>query len=142
MPTTPTLRVTNRDSSLLADLGEVTVLSFDVIRRRHYSADQTGKSCLRRLRYLTAAKLIMPVAITAHFGTASDRHTVYRLTVIGADFLAQRTGRAVRVLRTDPKPDTLLHRVLVARTLLAMTDGANAAQRPRPLWLLEHDRWP
>jgi hypothetical protein len=142
MPTPHHLRLTERDGQLLADLGEVTVLSFEVIRRRYFPDDATGKSCQRRLRYLTAAKLITPVAITACFGRAADRHRVYRLTQTGADCIAQRIGQAVRVLRTDPKPETLLHRVLVAQTVLAMTDGAIAAGRPRPLWLLEQDRRP
>jgi hypothetical protein len=134
MPATKDLRLTSRDMDLLADLGVVTVLSFDVIRRRYFPADRTGKSCQRRL--------LAPIAITACFGPVADRHTVFRLTQMGADLLAQRTGRAVRLLRTDPKPDTLLHRVLVARTVLAISDGARAAGRPPPLWVLENDRWP
>ena len=93
MPVTHAVRLTERDLALLADLGTVTVLSFDAILRRHFAQDRTGKSCQRRMRYLTAAKLVAPVAITACFGPASGRHTVYRLTLTGADLLAQRTGR-------------------------------------------------
>ena len=142
MPATHDLRLTSRDLQFLADLGEVTVLSGDVIHARYFSADTTGKSCLRRLRYLSQAGLVTPVAITACFGSLSEQQRVYRLTQRGADFLGQRTGESPRFLRTDPKPETLLHRVLVARVMLAMNDGAGAANLPKPLWLLEHDRWP
>jgi hypothetical protein len=142
MSTTHSLRLTARDWQFLANLGEVTVLSFEVIRRRYFASDATGKSCQRRLRYLSEAKLVAPVAVTACFGNAADRHRVYRLTQAGADLLGRRTGWPARVLRTDPRPETLLHRVLVARTILAMTARALAAGRPRPLWLLEQDRWP
>lgn len=142
MPTTHALRLTPRDWQFLGELAETTVLSADQIRRRQFPDDTTGKSCLRRLRYLTAARLVTPVAVTACFGPKSDRHTIYRLSPFGADVLARRSGSSVRTLRTDPKPDTLLHRVLVARTVLAINDGAAAAGLPHPLWLLEHDRWP
>jgi hypothetical protein len=142
MPATRDLRLTPRDEALLADLGEVTVLSAGVIGPRYFPADRTGKSCLRRLRLLTRAGLVTPVAITACFGPAAGRHTVYRLTPRGADLLARRAGAAVRCLRTDPRPDTLVHRVLVARVVLAVADGAAGAGLPRPPWLLEHDRWP
>ncbi|HEX3151197.1 MAG TPA: replication-relaxation family protein [Gemmataceae bacterium] len=134
--------MTNRDLAFLTELGEVTVLSVDVIHRRYFAADRTGKSCRRRLHYLTAAKFVTPVAITAHIGPRTDHHTVYRLTSTGADWLTQRTGQIVRVLKTDPKADTLLHRVLVARTVLALADGALTAGRSKPSWLLESDRWP
>ncbi len=134
-------RRTSRDFALLNDLGTVTVLSFEAIHRRYFPDDHTGKSCQRRLRFLRELSLIAPVAITACFGPARERHTVYRLTTQGADAIAHQTGRPVHVLHTDPKPDTLLHRVLVGRTVLALRDAAGCAGLRSPQWLLEHDRW-
>lgn len=135
-------RLTPRDFLLLNDLGTVTVLSFEAIRRRYFPDDTTGKSCQRRLRILEKPDFIAPVAITACFGPDTNRHRVYRLTPRGADLVAQQHGQAVRVLHTDPKPETLLHRVLVARTALAFNDASRAASLTAPLWLLENDRWP
>ena len=110
MPATHDLRLTSRDLQFLADLGEVTVLSGGVIHSRYFAADTTGKSCHRRLRYLSQAGLVTPVAITACFGPMSEKQRVYRLTQRGVDFLGQRSGATIRFLRTDPKPETLLHR--------------------------------
>lgn len=135
-------RLTPRDFLLLNDLGIVTMLSFEAIRRRYFPDDTTGKSCQRRLRILEEPDFIAPVAITACFGSDTNRHRVYRLTPRGADLVAQQHGQAVRVLHTDPKPETLLHRVLVARTALAFNDASRAAGLAAPLWLLENDRWP
>src|SRR5438034_153855 len=103
------IRMTQRDRQLLADLGLVTVLSTADIWRRHFAEDKSGKSCLRRLRFLSDNRLVMPIPITACFGTKNAFQTVYRLTPQGADWLARHTGRSVRFLRSDPRPETLLH---------------------------------
>ncbi len=136
------IRMTQRDRQLLADLGLVTVLSSADIWKRHFQEDTTGKSCLRRLRFLTENHLVLPVSITACFGTKNALQTVYRLTPRGADWLARDLGRSVRCLHTDPRPETLLHRLAVSRVILAMNDACQADQLVPPLWLLEHDRWP
>src|ERR1700752_2238402 len=103
MPTVHRMRLTPRDHVVLGELADVTVLNTDIIHRRHFCDDVTGKSCLRRLRYFTASRLVIPVTVTACFGPRSARQTVYRLSATGADVIAQKTGRPVRWMRTDPK---------------------------------------
>jgi hypothetical protein len=104
--TTHDVRLTSRDLAFLADLGKVTVFSGNVIRSRYFGADSPEKSCARRLRYLRHAGHIVPIAITACFGSMSEQQRVYRLTQPGADYLAQRSADSVLFLRTDPKPET------------------------------------
>jgi hypothetical protein len=142
MPTKHQVRLVPRDHAILGELAAVGVLSVEQIHHRHFPDDVTGKSCLRRLRYFEGARLVVAVPVTACFGSRAKRQTIYRLTSVGADVVAQRTGTAARYLRTDPKAETLLHRLSVAHVILTMNDGAAAAGLPKPLWLLEHDRWP
>lgn len=144
MPRRKGLDPTKRDKDYLSDLGEVVVMSTEMIYRRHYAkTDTTGKGCLRRLAQIEAHDLTKAVSITACFGARSAMHTIHRLTPTGADFLAFHTGTPPpRMLRTDPKAETLAHRLLIAQTMLNFTDAALVAGCPRPKWLLEHDRRP
>ncbi len=137
-----TFRLTARDHAILGDLAECMTLSMLQIHRRHFPHDATQKSCLRRLRYLTSGSLVAPVEVTACFGPRSSRHVIYRLLPLGAEVVSRTNGAPARLLKTDPKAETLLHRVQVSRVILAVNDGAAHAGMAKPLWLLEHDRWP
>lgn len=59
----------------------------------------------------------------------------------GADAIESIAGvRPRRVLRSDPKPETLHHRLAVVQARLALDDGCRALGLALPEWIMEQDR--
>lgn len=131
-----------RDHRFLQELALVTLMDTQTIHRRYFSEDKTGKACLRRLRYLRDEDLIRSVEITAAFGRSNSMRTMHRLAPKGAQYLAALGLDSPRLLRTDPKADTLLHRLAVARTILSVNDACRQQGWEMPDWILEQDTVP
>lgn len=132
----------SRDLALLTELGEVALLDTDTIHARHFPDDKSQRACRRRLRLFKAHNLIQTVHISV---VRTDRvgrmPAIHRLTVEGADLLHAETGiRATRTARSEPpKPNTLLHRLGMAKIQLAMNDACLLQGLPKPGWILEYD---
>lgn len=131
-----------RDHRFLSELALVTLMDTAMVHQRYFPNDTTGKACQRRIRYLQNEQLIRPVEITACFGKSQATTTVHRLTMKGYAYLASRGETPPRFLKSDPKPDTLLHRLAVARSLLAFNDAAASVGLADPCWILEQDLAP
>ena len=67
--------------------------------------------------------------------------TYYRLTETAADFIERETGnRPTRIARSSPpSARTILHRVGMARVVLAMNDACSLHGLAQPEWFLEYD---
>lgn len=134
-----------RDLSLLAELGEAALLDTPTIHARHFPKDKSQRACRRRLREFEAHDLIQSVHISV---VRTDRvgrmPAIHRLTVEGADLVQAEFGfRPLRTARSEPpKPNTLLHRLGMAKVLLAMNDACRLQGLPKPGWILEYDSHP
>lgn len=136
------MRLQDRDIRLLGDLGTVVLMTVSMIRARYFPNDTTGEACLRRLRLLRNAGLIARLSFPVVSTTDEPGHllALYRLTGHGAEVVSVATARRPRrLLRTDPKPKTLLHRRDLAQVMLAVNDATATASLPDPEWLLEQD---
>lgn len=140
-----------RDLKLLYDLGQVVLMTVDMIRLRHFRDGKGGqeptsdRACLRRLRLLREHGLIARISfpVVSYGNRPGHLLTIYRLTRHGADMLLARTGAGpARLLRTEPKPQTLLHRLALAQVMLAVNDAVESAKLPQPMWILEQDMRP
>jgi len=134
-----------RDLVILAELGEVALLDTETIHRRHFAEDASGQACRRRLRLLAGHGLTQTLQIAVTTTTRSGRlPTIHRLTAAGADVVAQETGHHPhRIARSDPpRPHTLLHRLGMARVMLALNDACQLHHLAKPDWLLEYDAIP
>lgn len=134
-----------RDLTLLTELGEVSLLDTDTIHRRHFAQDTSMRACRRRLRLYSAHGLTQAL----HIGIVrTDRPgripTVHRLTPEGAELVETETGvRPPRPARSDPpKPNTILHRLGVAKSQLALNDACKLHGLSKPDWILEYDTRP
>lgn len=144
-PKLPGMRLQTRDLAILSELGEVALLDTETIHRRYFADDATGQACRRRLRLLAAHGLTQTLQIGVTTTHRTGRlPTIHRLTAIGADVVAQETGHhSRRIARSDPpRPYTLLHRLGMARVVLAMNDACQLHGLAKPEWLLEYDAVP
>lgn len=139
------IHLQERDCQLFADLGEVDVMDTEMIRQRRFPKDRTGEACRRRMRMHRKNGHVSAIRLSVTF--AGQRRgkfsTVYRLTRAGGELLRDLTGEPPRrLLRFDPKPATLLHRLGVARTQLAVSDACEIHGLIPPVWILEQDSRP
>jgi len=136
------LQLQDRDVALLSELGQVGLLDTDLIHRRHFAA-VTRRRCQQRLQEIQKQGLTHSVALTVWYGKRGGGHvpTIHCLTERGADAIESIAGaRPQRVLRSDPKPETLHHRLAVVQARLALDDGCRALGVAMPEWIMEQDR--
>ena len=136
------LRLQKRDLQLFAELGEVGLLDTGTLHERHFPDDKSGQACRRRLRLYAHHDLTQRVFLNVSSTRRTGRlPTLHRLTPHGAEVLADETGRRVtRLARSDPpKPHTLLHRLGMAKTVLAVNDACQLHRLAKPEWKLEYD---
>lgn len=139
------IRLHVRDLGLLTEIAEVGILDVATIWRRHFPADRTGKACLRRLRLLCAHELLQVIVVSVAF--AMERcgrpRRMFRLTPRGAEVLEALTGRTgFHVGRKEPRPETLEHRLGIAKLRLTVNDACGLHQLPSPHWISEYDTVP
>lgn len=136
------VQLQDRDVGLLAELAQVGVLDTDLIHRRHFSA-VTRRRCQQRLQELQEQRLTGSVALTVWYGKHGGGRvpTIYYLTERGADAIESIVGcHPPRILRSDPKPETLHHRLAVVQARLALDDGCRSVGLAAPDWIMEQDR--
>lgn len=139
------ISIQDRDLKLFRTLGRVVLMDRSMIQDAFFPLDTTGKACMTRLRLLTdhtfLARINFPIA--SFTDAPGELLTLYRLPTAGAELLFSLTGKKPeRLLRTDPKPQTLLHRRNVARVMLAVDKAAELAKLPEVSWILEQDQRP
>ena len=146
-PTTSKLegiRIVPEDIRFMEMLGLVSVL--DTNDALIYYPDHKPNSVQRRLRVLTANKLIRTTRLLVSFDnvhTSGRLPQLYSLTECGADFLEACTGkRPARYLTGEPAAATFLHRRDVAKVVASFTSSAIQAGMEEPNWVLEQDHWP
>ena len=139
------LQLQPRDVAALADLGEFGLLDTDTIHQRHFPG-VTRRRVQQRLRLYREHDITKTTCLSVWFNADQRRGrvpTIHCLTERGAEALQAVTGRRpARLLRGEPKPETLHHRLAVVKTRLAIDDACLAANLLEPLWIMEQDRDP
>lgn len=143
--TTKAIRLHSRDLALLTEIAEVGILDVATVWRRHFAADQTGKACLRRLRLLCAHELLQVITVSVAFALerCGRPKRMFRLTPRGAEVLEELTGlTGFHVGRKEPRPETLEHRLGIAKIRLTVNDACALHRLPSPRWIGEYDTIP
>lgn len=142
----PGLRLQTRDVDILATLGIVSLLDTQTIHERFFPNDQTGEACRRRLRLLERHHLTQSFELALTRTRKKGRlPAVHRLTEQGAEVVAQETGQMpLRYARSDVprQSQTVMHRLGMAKIILALNDACRTAGIERPDWVLEYDPIP
>lgn len=141
----PALRLQPRDIGMLEDLAEYVLLDTPTLRQRHFPMDSTGEAFLRRMRLFAAhelTRIVRPVLCFAD-GRAGCLPTVYTLDRRGAEVLAAVSDTQPRHIPShDPSPETILHRLGVARDIhLVVNEACKLIGIPYPEWILEQDMY-
>ena len=139
------IRVHARDVSLLSEVGEVGLLDVATLRERHFPADRSGKACLRRLRLFCAHDLLLPISVSISFATerSGRPRRLFRLTPRGAEVLHELTGRTdFHFSNKELRPETIMHRLGVAKLRLTVNDACAVQKLPKPRWIGEYDMVP
>ena len=141
--TTSQIILQSRDLAVLTSLGEHGLLDTDMIHARHF-ASVSRRRCLQRLAGYQQQGLTRTVHMNVWNGACSQKApVVYLLSERGAEVLETHTGsRPKRVSRSDPKPETVHHRLQIIQTRLVFDDACSAMKLTPPLWIMEQDRDP
>lgn len=138
------IQLNPRDIAILADLGDFYVLDTKLCHERHFpnASYEWCRQTLVRLRRAGFVRSIkLQVAYAEDFSAKGGRMPAYYfLTDEGATAVQRSIGiRPMRVLRSDPSPFTLFHRLQVARVRAAFDSAIQATPLDRPEWILEQD---
>lgn len=133
-----------RDLALLSKIGKVVVVDDEMIQEEYFADNTTGDARARRIRMLMADGRIRRLRFSEISLTVESPRvlSIYRLTRGGAELLVQAGMPPQRLLRNDPRPETLLHRRDLARVMLALDNAVWRAGLPEPEWILEQDLCP
>jgi hypothetical protein len=136
------MEIVARDLLILETVGELGTADTEMLRRLYFPNDTTGRACQQRFKKLTDEGLLKRVRLMAAdkgFGSGS-LPTLYFLTEAGADLVECETGRRpARIMRSEPKPFTLRHRVDVVAARLAIDQAARLSGIAAPRWIMEQD---
>lgn len=141
------LIATERDLAFLTELGEVGLMSAQMIVGRHFGAcsDKTSaeRSFRRRMKMLVESGYVRTERVPLA-GQKSGLVTVYRLTGAGGDLLAELTGRRPPRVggSQELNPVTIPHRLGIVSTRLAFDDAHRGLGLSCPEWLFEYDLSP
>jgi hypothetical protein len=146
MPTaTPSgLHLQARDLATLALLGELGLLDTATIHERLFP-EVSRRRCQQRLRLYQEHSLTRAVNLAVWFSDQAGGRvpTIHCLTERGSDAVQASLGqRPLRVARSDPKPETIHHRLAVVKVRLAMDDAFASLRLAPPQWILEQDSAP
>jgi hypothetical protein len=136
------LQLQERDVKLLNEIGQVGLLDTAQIHRRHFE-QVSLRRCQQRLREIEASGLTHSVRLNVWYGKEGGGPipTIHCLTERGASAIESITGaRPKRVLNSDPKPETIHHRLAVVQTRLALDDACRLHGVALPEWFMEQDR--
>lgn len=145
MTTVKPIRIHSRDLAIMRDFLEVGFLDMPTIHARHFPNDKTTKACLRRLRLLCEHDLITTAQISVAYATfqSGRPQRIFRITQRGAEVYATLTGMPLMALhRRDPQPETVLHRLGMAKLRLTVNDACALQDFPKPRWIGEYDTVP
>lgn len=135
------LHLQQRDIALFSELSRLGLLDTTLIHKRHF-IDVSRRRCQQRLRQYLELGLIRSVALTVWYADRDGGRipTIHCLTERGAGVLRQSTGEASpRFLRSDPRPETLQHRLAIVKVRLLFDDGSRLAGLTEPEWFMEQD---
>lgn len=138
------IQLQDRDVRLFDELAKLGLLDTELVHRRHF-ADVTRRRCQQRLRQHQQQGLTRCVALNVWYGHRGGGHipTIHCLTERGAEAVDRISGSMPRRFsRSDPKPETLHHRLAVVKARLPMDDCARLLGLAEPQWILEQDRRP
>jgi hypothetical protein len=141
----PDLRLQQRDLAILTELAEVGVLDGQTIGERHFEGTRTPRACQRRLRLYAGHGLVnaLPLSVAMDDGRRGRLPSLYRLSRRGAEVLTTLAGIPLQQpAKRDPRPETLLHRLGVAKMRLAVDDACTLRGVTRPRWIMEYDTAP
>ena len=139
------IRLTDRDIRVLADLGELGLLDFELCRSRHF-ATLSYERCRQKIAQYLENGLIQAIKLQVWY--ASDARggripTILCLAELGAEAVHQRTGDYPRhILSSDLAPATFFHRLQVVKVRIAVDSAAQHAGLSQPCWIMERDMRP
>lgn len=135
------IHITDRDIDILSTLGELGFLDTETLHRRFW-ADASLRACQKRLKLFQSAGLSKAVQLQVWYadGPHGRLPTLHCLTEQGAATVTERTGeRPLRVIKGEPKPETLFHRLGIVKMRLAFDDACQASNLRQPQWVMEQD---
>ena len=136
------IQLQERDIALFVELSQVGLLDTTLIHQRHYRT-VSRRRCQQRLHQLHDHGFTHAVSLTVWYGQRGGGSipAVHCLTERGAEAIESIAGsQPQRFLRSDPKPETLHHRLAVVQSRLAFDDACRATGLPSPEWIMEQDR--
>jgi hypothetical protein len=140
------LELQDRDYRIFADVGERDCLDRVDIHERHFP-DVSYRRCGQKCQMYGEAGLVHCVKLTVAYaegGGYRNRRipTVYFLTEPGAEAVEFWCGEYPRrVLRTDLKAQTILHRIRCSHIRLKVEAACQVFSLSSD-WLMEPDMWP
>lgn len=145
--TIPNIHLQPRCHTILDEFVEVGgILDLPTIAERHYEKDKTGRSCRRRMQLWSIHGLVehLTLAVISSAGRRGRLPTVLRLLRRGAELYEHETGKNVaqQPARRPPRPETVLHRVGMAKTQLIVNDACALHGLPKPVWIHERTTYP
>ena len=139
------LHLQPRDVAILTELGEFGLLDTDTIHERHF-AGVSLRRVQQRLQLYQVQGLTKTACLSVWFNSDQRRGrvpTIHCLTERGAEAVQEVTGQQpLRLLRGEPKPETLHHRLAIVKSRLAIDDACLKAGLLEPVWIMEQDRDP
>jgi hypothetical protein len=130
------------------ELGEVGMMSGSMLLNRHYrgfaNLESAARSFRRRMQRFLTNKLASVERVPTAKAVGNGGLLVYRLTMAGADLLAELTGTKPRRAGSSPtlNPVTVPHRLGIVTTRLAFDDAHRRLGLSAPEWLFEYDLSP
>jgi len=130
----------------MTDTGELGIADTLLLCLRHFG-DAAQASILRysqrRLRTLALSGLLECNKLAVNYSNGIKKlPTAFRLTETGADLVEHIRGiRPRRPAKSEISPITLMHRLAVVKTRVAIDDAHVALGLPKPPWIMEADQY-
>lgn len=136
------LQMNPRDFGVLSDLGEYGFLDTPMIHALRFRG-VTMRRCRQKLaQYLEHDLIVLcpPLVTYSRTGHAEKVPHIYALSERGAELVESHFGLPVkRILRSKPKPETIMHRLELTRLRIAFDGAFRRSELTVPEWILEQD---
>lgn len=142
----PNVRLQPRDLAWMTDLAEVGgILDLPTIAERHFPG-RSIRRAQQRMKLIADLGIVdrLVLTVTSANGHQGRLQHFFRLNRRGAEIWEHETGRtlAQRPAKRPPRPETIQHRLGVAKLQLSVNDACALHGLAKPAWIHEHDTYP